>query len=78
MITASELRAKQEKYLQKVDDQQLQEIAARLEKAWLGSYRVMYVESINPTNREKLRAAGYKIDFEPGDQRDPSCYYISW
>ena len=78
MITASELRAKQEKYLQEVDDQQLQKIAAKLEEAWKDFSRVIYVESINPTNQEKLRAAGYKVDFEPGNQRDPSCYYISW
>lgn len=78
MITAAELRAKQERYLQEVDDQQLQEIAARLEEAWYSPYRVICIEDINSTNQEKLRAAGYKVDFEPGDQRDPSCYYISW
>lgn len=78
IISAAELRAKQDKYLQEVEDSELSGIIAILEKAYTQDNSYVYVRSISRRNIKKLEDVGYTIQYTCGDCVSPGEYTISW
>lgn len=80
MITASELREKQRKYIQETEDAEFKLIASRLEDAYKKAGNFIQIAKISDTNVEKLRQLGYFVEYKvaPSYRYDESYYTISW
>lgn len=77
LMPAEELRKRQEDYINRVDDTQMQHIIAILNESYMKSERFRNFDKISDTNIGKLKLAGYTVRYF-SDQREGSWYIVSW
>lgn len=77
LISADELRRRQDEYISKFDDTQMQHIIVTLNDAYKKPERYKTYDMISEHNIAKLRNAGYKVEYM-GSQIDSYYYKVSW
>lgn len=76
LMRAEELRRKQDEYISKFDDTQMQHIIATLNDAYKKPERYKTYDMISEHNIVKLRRAGYKVEYMGSQIND--YYKVSW
>lgn len=77
LISADELRRRQDEYISKFDDTQMQHIIVTLNDAYKRPERYKTYDMISEHNIAKLRERGYKVEYM-GSQIDGYYYKVSW
>lgn len=77
LITADKLREKQKDYLDSINSRQMANIQKRLLEVSKTERRSIDVIDISETNLNKLREAGYIVDYQATDHGE-FAYIIKW
>lgn len=77
LMPAEQLGFKQDEYLKRVHDEEMQQIIKVVNAAYKTPDRFVTFDRISDLNTGKLRLAGYKVEYI-GDQRDGYWYRVSW